>query len=104
MIKAIKKSVPICLRHVRNILTSVVLLRLGVVGPVLRSTITISLPVHSISGGPFKAGAQLGELPIMLNIEGRVMMTELGFTVEGEKYKYGANQMHGQLTSYQLTY
>ena len=73
-------------------------------GPGLRSTITISLLEHSISGGPLMAVAQLGELPIMLNIEGRVMVTELGFTVEGEKYEYGANQMHGQLTSYQLTY
>ena len=55
-------------------------------GPVLRSTITTSLPEHSISGGPLKAVAQLGELPIMLNIEGRVMVTKLGFTVEGEQY------------------
>ena len=54
-------------------------------GPGLRSTITISLPEHSISGGPFKAVTQLGELSIMLNIEGRVMVTESGFTVEGEK-------------------
>ena len=64
-----------------------VLLRLGAVGPVLRSAITISLPVHSISGSPLVAVRQLGELPIMLNIEGRVMMTELGFTArEGKKY------------------
>ena len=55
-------------------------------GPVLRSTITISLLAHSISGGLLKAVAQLGEFPIMLNIEGRVMVTKLGFTVEGEKY------------------
>ena len=56
-------------------------------GPGLRSTIAISLPVHSISGGPLKAVAQLGELPIMLNIEGRVKVTYLGSTVEGEKCK-----------------
>ena len=55
-------------------------------GPGLRSTIAISLAEHSISGRPLKAVAQLGELPIMLNIEGWVMMTELGFTV-GDKYK-----------------
>ena len=57
-------------------------------GPVLRSTITISLLEHSISGRPFKAVAQLGELPIMLNMEERVMVTVSGLTVEGEKYKY----------------
>ena len=86
VIKAIKKSVLVCLCHVRNIRTSVVLLRLGAAGPGLRSTIAISLLAHSISGGPLMAVAQLGELPIMLNIEGRVMVTRLGFTVE-EKYK-----------------
>ena len=85
--KAIKKSVLFCLHHVRNLWTSLVLLRLGAVGPGLRSTITISLPEHSISGGPLIAVKQLGELPIMLNIEGRVMVTMSGFTVEGEKYK-----------------
>ena len=72
----------------RNIRTSLVLLRLGVVGPVLRSTITVPLPEHSISGRPLKAVAQLGELPIMLNMEERVMVTMSGLTVEGEKYKY----------------
>ena len=56
-------------------------------GPGLRSTITLpGLPVHVISGGPFKAVKQLGELPIMLNIEGCVKVTKLGSTVEGEKY------------------
>ena len=84
VIKAIKKSVLFCLCHVRNIRTSLVLLRLGAAGPVLRSTITISLSEHSISGGPLKAVKQLGELPIMLNIEGRVMVTYLGSTV-GER-------------------
>ena len=63
------------------------LLRLGEVGPGLRSTITLpGLPVHVISGGPLLAVKQSGELPIMLNIEGRVMVTKSGFTVEGEKY------------------
>ena len=87
VMKAIKKSVLVCLHHVRNIRTSVVLLRLGAVGPVLRSTITISLAEHSISGGPLKASRQSGELPIILNIEGRVMVTKLGFTVGEDKYK-----------------
>ena len=64
-----------------------VLLRLGAVGPGLLSTITISLPVHVISGGPLKAVKQFGELPIMLNIEGRVKVTKLGFTGGEEKYK-----------------
>ena len=48
-------------------------------GPGLRST--ISLPEHIISGGPLKASVQSGELSIMLNIEGRVMVTKSGFTV-----------------------
>ena len=55
-------------------------------GPGLRSTIAISLPEHIISGRPLKACVQTGELPIMLNIEGDVKVTNLGFTVEGEKY------------------
>ena len=57
-------------------------------GPGLRSTITLpGLPVHVISGGPLKAVKQFGELPIMLNIEGRVMVTKSGSTVRDEKYK-----------------
>ena len=64
------------------------MLRLGAVGPVLPSTITLpSLPVHVISGGPLLAVKQLGELPIMLNTEGRVKVTKLGFTAGEEKYK-----------------
>ena len=87
VIKAIKKSVLLCLHQVRNIRTSLVLLRLGAVGPGLRSTITLpGLPVHVISGGPLKAVKQLGELPIMLNIEGRVKVIKSGSAVEGEKY------------------
>ena len=87
VIKAIKKSVLFCLHHVRNIRTSLVLLRLGEVGPGLRSTITLpGLPVHVISGGPLKAVKQLGELPIMLNIEGRVKVIKPGSAVEREKY------------------
>ena len=51
-------------------------------GPGLRSTISLpDLPAHSISGGPFKAVKQPGDLPIILNIEGRVMVTKSGFTV-----------------------
>ena len=49
----------------------------------LPSTITISLALHSISDRPLMAVAQIGELPIMLNIEGRVMVTKLGF-IAGE--------------------
>ena len=88
VIKAIKKSVIVCLCHVRNIWTSLGMLRLGAVGPVLRSTITLpGLPLHVISGGPLLAVKQLGKLPIMLNIEGRVKVTKLGSTAGEEKYK-----------------
>ena len=59
-------------------------------GPGLRSTITLpGLPEHVISGGPLMAVKQFGEFPIMLNIEGRVKVTKLGFTVGEEKYEYG---------------
>ena len=57
-------------------------------GPVFPSTITISLTLHSISDRPFKAVAQIGELSIMLNIEGCVVVRKSGFTAGKESMFY----------------
>ena len=56
--------------------------------------IHVSLALHSISDRPFKAVAQIGELPIMLNIEGCVVVTKLGFTAGEESMFYSKSYLH----------
>ena len=48
----------------------------------------------AISDRPFKAVAQIGELPIMLNIEGCVVVTKLGFTAGEESMFYSKSYLH----------
>ena len=64
-------------------------------GPVLPSTSTIYmyLLLFQIDHSRL-AVAQIGELPIMLNIEGCVVVTKLGFTAGEESMFYSKSYLH----------